>query len=169
MFAMSSVTEGKFSGLPTPTERRSAAQILDSESLGYFLAVKLVGLVDFSRILGILLVDNFVQIFPLLEANGYLFPDCLQGLQINVSHDDVLRLPCLGQDVPPGPDDGGVTPGYVRGLGVPGRGRCGYKQLVVQSSGPGQQLPVSWTCRRQDLPTDCPCPGSSTTTYLWSC
>ena len=138
VFAMSSITEGEFRGLPTPTEGCFVPELLDSESVGYFLAVKLVGLVDPLGIFRIKLVDNFVQIIPFLETNGNLLPDGLQGLKINVCHDNVLSLPRLGQYVPPGSDDGRVTPGYIGGLGVPGWRRCGYKQLVVQSPSSGQ-------------------------------
>merc|ERR1712079_830517 len=41
MFAMSTITERKFRGLPTPTEGCSVTKLLDGESLGHFLALKL--------------------------------------------------------------------------------------------------------------------------------
>ena len=34
-----------------------------------------------------------VHIVPLLEANGDLFPGCLPGLQINISHEKVAAQP----------------------------------------------------------------------------
>ena len=103
---MSSITEGEFRGLPTPTEGCFVSELLDSESVGYFLAVKLVGLVEPLGIFLVQLVDNFVQIIPFLETNGNLLPDCLERLKINVCHDNVLSLPRLSQYVPPGSDDG---------------------------------------------------------------
>ena len=146
---MSSVTKRKLGGLPTPTESCLLTKLLYIKGLCNFLCVKLVRSVhswSFIRI-----TDNFVQIISLLEADGDLFPDRVKMLEVNLCHDDVLRVLSLGHDLAPGTDNGGVAPGNIGGLRVPGGAGGGHPHLVIKGPGPGQQLPVSRTLENKIL------------------
>ena len=146
---MSSITKRKLRRLPTPTESCLLTKLLYIKGLCNFLCVKLVRSVhswSFIRI-----TDNFVQIISLLEADGDLLPDRVKMLEVNLCHDDVLRVLSLGHDLTPGADNGGVAPGNIGGLHVPGGAGGGHPHLVINGPGPGQQLPVSRTFRENRI------------------
>ena len=145
---MSSVAKGKLGRLPTPTKGCLLTKVLHIKGLCNFFGFKFVRGVHSGRLLRI--TDNFVQIIPFLEADGDLLPDRVQMLEVNLCHDDVLRVLCLGHHLAPGADDGGVTPGHIRGLRVPGGAGGGHPHLVIKGPGPGQQLPVCGTWRRTE-------------------
>ena len=133
MFPMGSVTKRKLSRLPTATKCSSVSELINRKGFSYFLAVKFIrGIDSFGFIRS---TDNFVQIIPLLEADGDLFPDSLQELQIYLGHDNVLGLLRAGDDLAPGTDHAGVSPGHVARLRVTCRAGRGHVHLVVQSSG----------------------------------
>ena len=77
------------------------------------------------------LLHGLVEVSPLLHGDGDLLSDGGQVVEVKVGEDDGLLGLRGGDDLAPGIDDGGVTPGDVGGGVVARRARRGDVELVV--------------------------------------